>query len=67
MKNKRYLIFGWERYEASGGLGDIVASFDTIIECANYCRDQRNAKHSKDYWEIYDRIDDKEYDVTDFL
>ena len=41
-KDKRYLAMGWDRYYPSGGLGNVLDSFDNIpdaIKCLNECED----------------------------
>lgn len=32
MSLRRYLVFGWDRYEASGGWHDFIASYDSLDE-----------------------------------
>ncbi len=36
MYSKRYWLFQWYNYEASGGLNDFVESFDTVEDAIAY-------------------------------
>lgn len=49
--HKRYLLFGYETYYPTGGLSDLVGSFDTALEAVE---EARKMKH--DYYELYDRV-----------
>jgi hypothetical protein len=48
MKYKKYIVFAYEQYYPSGGMGDIVGSFDTIEEA-------RERGSDNDYCDIVDR------------
>ena len=55
MSDKRFIVFGYELYEASGGMGDSLKSFDNIEEAIKY------SMESCDYFykDIYDRVEGK--------
>lgn len=51
------MVFAYSQYYPTGGLGDVVGSFDTLA-AAHDCREE-NMGH--DYVTIWDRIDDIVY------
>ena len=51
-KDKRYLVFGYDRYYPNGGMSDCIGSFDTIEEAKNAVRED-----NPDFWDIYDRFE----------
>ena len=57
-KHKRYLLFAYDTYYPSGGLCDLVNSYDTVQEAVSEAN-----KHASDYKEIYDRIEGIEIDL----
>lgn len=52
-KHKRYLVFAYEPYYPSGGLGDVHASYGDADEAVAKAK-------TLNYWfvEVWDRIDD---------
>ena len=50
-KDKRYLVFGYSSYYPTGGMNDLVDSFDTVKECIECIKND-----SEDYHEVYDRM-----------
>lgn len=52
-KLKRYLVFGYDDYFASGGLGDIGDSFDDKESAIKYA-----GTRGTDYITVWDRIED---------
>jgi hypothetical protein len=50
MKHKKYILFQYDQYYPSGGLGDIRGSFDTLEEAKEYA-----VKHRHDYNDVVDR------------
>lgn len=56
MKYKKYIVFGFYDYYPSGGLGDIMASFDSLEDAKDHIK---NATHfdnneivDRDTWEV---------------
>ena len=54
---KRFMIFAYSSYYPSGGLEDVINSFDTLEEAL-----RSPVPKGEDYSYIWDRIDDVEYD-----
>jgi hypothetical protein len=50
-KDKRFLAFAFDAYDACGGLGDLQGSYDTLDAAINALRNDRH-----DHKELYDRI-----------
>ena len=50
MKFKKYILFQFETYYPSGGLGDITDSYDTLAEAQAAAE-----KSPQDYNEVVDR------------
>ena len=50
---KRYLVFGWEAWEASGGFGDFLKDFDNFEEAEAFIREYIKGK-SWPYGEVID-------------
>ena len=55
--NKRFMVFAYSQYYPTGGLGDVVGSFDTLA-AAHECREETMGN---DYVTIWDRLDDIVY------
>lgn len=47
---KRFYLFGFDSDYATGGLHDLIGTFDTLIECSEHVR--RCAEDIEDYTEI---------------
>jgi hypothetical protein len=62
MKDKRYLLFAYDRYYPGGGLGDLVDSYNTIEEAVVAAKGDKS-----DYKEIYDRIEGVMIDIKLFV
>ena len=63
----KYVRLGWNNYYPNGGLGNVLASFDTIEEARDYkpayCRDWA-AIADRDTWEIIEQwkpVDEDDY------
>ena len=53
---KRFMLFGCHTYYPNGDLGDVIGSFETLVEAKeNYLRE------NYDYKVIFDRIGNKTY------
>ena len=53
MKVKRFVVFGYNNYEACGGWEDMVDSFDTLDE-AKKCGDEKLSGYKKwEEWGLY--------------
>jgi hypothetical protein len=52
---KRYMAFGCSRYYPSGGLSDVIGSFDTPEEAIKCCK-----QSTHDWTNVWDRIADRE-------
>lgn len=55
MKYKKFILFQYERYYPSGGLGDVKDSFDTLEAAKLYALEHRrdfNEVVDRDTWEI---------------
>jgi hypothetical protein len=50
MKDKRFLVFGFNSYYPSGGMEDRATSFDTIEEAYDYA-----SKSKYEHLSFYDR------------
>jgi len=50
--DKRFLVFGCDKYYPLGGISDLIGSFDTIEEAREAVKED-----SSDFWDIYDRIE----------
>lgn len=59
--DKRYLLFGYVDYYPSGGLNDLIASYDTIEEAVKVAKEEQ-----QEYYEIYDRIAGKRICLKSF-
>lgn len=51
--SKRYWLFGYPEYEASGGMGDFIASFD-MMEVAQENGESLREHRTLDYMHIFD-------------
>ncbi len=51
---RRYLLFAWYEYEASGGWNDFVDSYDTLQEGVNAGRDQKTISGAPLDWHVFD-------------
>ena len=60
-ETKRWLVFAYDKYDASGGLGDNVGDFDTLEEAKRHAKDYSKC----DCLEIWDRIDDVYHDLKE--
>ncbi len=56
MKRKRFLVFAYSIYYPSGGLEDVVNSFESKEEAEKACD---TFYDDYDFIEIYDRIQDE--------
>ena len=59
MKYKKWIVFAFSQYYPSGGLGDIVGSFDELDDAYKCMRETNNDYAEivdRDTWEIYDSI-----------
>jgi hypothetical protein len=61
VKDKRFLLFTYLDYYPSGGMSDLMESFDTIDECKQYISKQENLL--MDNYDIYDRVQGMEVDL----
>jgi len=52
--DKRYLVFKYDNYYPSGGMNDLVASFDDEQEAIAFAK-----SGNWDYFDIYDRLEVK--------
>jgi len=41
MEVKKYIVFAWGKYEPSGGINDLIGSFDNIEDAFSYCNYER--------------------------
>ncbi len=63
--SKRYWLFGYPEYEASGGMSDLLASYDTV-EQAKASLDEWHEKRSLDYIQIFDSETRKELEYWNY-
>lgn len=51
-KHKRYIVFSFGSYYPSGGIHDCIGSFDSVEEC------EEAIKKERETWnQIYDRVE----------
>ena len=63
-RDKRFLVFGYDQYYPSGGLGDLEGSFDTVNEAVIFMKKGKPMKNykgdtiysSSEFYDVYDRI-----------
>lgn len=60
--NGRFLIFGYDEYYPQGGMTDLVDSVDNIEEAIDYVT-KHISNRTRDYYEVYDRVEGKEVDL----
>jgi hypothetical protein len=63
MAHKRFLLFGTSRYDSSGGMGDLIEDFDTVIDCLIKVKTEINSGDCYDDYSIYDRIEGVDIDI----
>lgn len=61
---KRFLVFGFDNYYPSGGIGDLQGEFDTLEEAVALTEAKSKYRPSAFQWENYELVDTQEGTVT---
>lgn len=58
IEKKRFIIFGYDEYYPSGGMGDFISSFDTLEELLDKMKLAEEeaffSRYTRDYFNILD-------------
>lgn len=61
---KRFLVFGFDNYYPSGGIGDLQGEFDTLEEAIALTEVKNRYRPETYEWENYELVDTQENTVT---